>query len=159
MKNMLYKNINVMSKIEKVLEMRSLDDFYFNLSSDRKNIVTPVDNTHVYYFNEWKNEKYDSLPFRDSDQEIITNKGDRVRSKTEKILADKFFNFGIEYKYECPISIAGEVKYPNFTFFDFKTGEEIYWEHFGMMDDDDYSKNAFKKLNFYQRNNFIFVKI
>ncbi|MFM1581642.1 hypothetical protein ABGF48_05505 [Helcococcus bovis] len=53
-KNMLHKNINVMLKLDKVLEMGSVDDFYLNLSSHRKNIVTPVDNTHVNYFNQWK---------------------------------------------------------------------------------------------------------
>ena len=30
-----------------------------------------------------------------------------------------------------------------------KTGETYYWEHFGKMDDADYSKNVFSKLQHY----------
>ena len=32
------------------------------------------------------------------------------------------------------------------------TGEEIYWEHFGMMDTQEYWKNAADKINLYVRN-------
>ena len=32
------------------------------------------------------------------------------------------------------------------------TGEEIYWEHFGMMDTQEYRKNAADKINLYVRN-------
>ena len=36
-----------------------------------------------------------------------------------------------------------------------KSGELIYWEHFGMMDDPVYSKNAFSKLKLYVANDIV----
>lgn len=84
---------------------------------------------------------------------IITEKGERVRSKSEKILADYFYRNNIIYKYEKPLFLKGYgTVYPDFTFLSRKTGEEIYWEHEGMMDKSDYAKTAVKKLESYQKN-------
>ena len=70
------------------------------------------------------------------------------------IKADYFYRNGIEYKYECPIYLKGiGVVYPDFTFLSQKTGEEIYWEHHGRMDDPAYARNAVRKINAYENNN------
>ncbi|MGE9882258.1 hypothetical protein [Blautia obeum] len=73
-----------------------------------------------------------------------------MRSKSEKIMADYFFRNGIEYKYEHPLYLNGfGIVYPDFTFLSRKTGEEIYWEHDGRMDDLVYARNAVKKIEAY----------
>lgn len=47
---------------------------------------------------------------------ILTDRGERVRSKTEKIMADYFYRKGIEYKYEQPIYLKGlGTVYPDFS--------------------------------------------
>ena len=46
-------------------------------------------------------------------------------------------------------------KNPDFTIRHPKTGEFYYWEHFGLMDDPAYSKNAYSKLQFYASCNII----
>ena len=33
-----------------------------------------------------------------------------------------------------------------------KTGQEIYWEHDGRMDDPDYAQNAIRKIQLYEDN-------
>lgn len=40
--------------------------------------------------------------------------------------------------------------YPDFTFLSRKTGQEIYWEHDGRMDDPDYAQNAIRKIQLYE---------
>ena len=88
---------------------------------------------------------------------IMAEKGERVRSKSEKILADYFFRNGIEYKYECPLYLNGVgIIYPDFTFLSKKTGGEIYWEHNGMVDSPDYARKMVRKINAYEKNG-IFV--
>ena len=55
-------------------------------------------------------EKYIGLGFREDDQtEFITNRGERVMSKSEKIIADELDRWGIPYKYEkpLPLNVAG----------------------------------------------------
>ena len=84
---------------------------------------------------------------------ITTAKGERVRSKSEKILADYFYHAGITYKYECPLILKGfGTVYPDFTFLSPGTGEEIYWEHDGRMDDPEYARNAIRKIETYEKN-------
>ncbi|MFM1540497.1 hypothetical protein ABGF49_07935 [Helcococcus ovis] len=59
----------------------------------------------------------------------------------------------IPYRYECRIILKnGFTYYPDFTFLSPFTCQEIYWEHFGMMEDENYSKNALRKINRYYNN-------
>jgi len=53
----------------------------------------------------------------------------------------------IPFRYECALQLDNITIYPDFTIRHPQTGETIYWEHFGRMDKDDYSKNAFSKLH------------
>ena len=69
-------------------------------------------------------------------------------------MADYFLRNKIEYKYEHPLYLKGYgTIYPDFTFLSQKTGEEIYWEHDGKMDDPAYARNAVKKIEAYEGNN------
>lgn len=84
----------------------------------------------------------------------MTEKGERVRSKSEKILADYFYRNNIPYKYEKPLYLKGYgIVYPDFTLLSKKTYQEIYWEHEGMMDKQDYARAAVRKIELYQLNN------
>lgn len=98
-------------------------------------------------------KEYKGKGFREDTPIIVTEKGERVRSKSEKILADYFFRNGIEYKYECPLYMKdfGTI-YPDFTFFSPKTGQEIYWEHCGKVDDPAYARKMVKKIQTYENN-------
>lgn len=129
-----------------------LERVYEDLPNLRKELVVPALPSWSTIYRDWslKGYKENGLPL--SDYSFVTKKGDRVRSKSEKILADKFFDLGIPYKYECPLHISNDYWiYPDFTFLHPVTCEEIYWEHFGMMDDSQYILRAIKKLEVYQR--------
>ena len=48
---------------------------------------------------------------------FYTKKGEYVRSKSEKILADMFYDLNIPYEYECQLILRnGYEYYPDFTF-------------------------------------------
>ena len=68
-------------------------------------------------------------------------------------MANYFDSLGLQYKYECPLILKpyGTV-YPDFTFLSRRTGEKIYWEHEGMMDNPEYARNATKKIELYEKN-------
>ncbi len=74
----------------------------------------------------------------------------RVRSKSEVIIADILDETGIPFLYEKPLKIKSGVTHPDFTMLDISKRREIYWEHFGMMDDIDYRNNAFLKIKNYE---------
>ena len=75
------------------------------------------------------------------------------KDTTEKILADYFYRKNILYKYEKPLYLKGYgTVYPDFTFLSKKTEQEIYWEHEGMMDKQEYARSAVRKIESYQKN-------
>lgn len=61
-----------------------------------------------------------------------------------------------KYKYECPLHINGlGTIYPYSTILDTKKRREIYWEHFGMMDNEDYAEKAIYRINCYIKAGYI----
>ena len=55
----------------------------------------------------------------------------------------------IPFRYECALQLGKMIIYPDFTIRHPNTGEVYYWEHFGKMDDREYSHKVFAKLNSY----------
>ena len=84
---------------------------------------------------------------------FITEQGEIVRSKSEKIIADKLNLLKIPYFYEVPkfLNGIGYIK-PDFTILNPFTLKEYYWEHFGLMDNPDYEENALHKIEIFSAN-------
>ncbi len=145
-------------------EMKNAEKAYFamlkaghaQLHRGRQKLIKPVEETWEQKYESWKNLNYEGKAFEEGASLILTERGERVRSKSEKILADFFYHNGIEYKYEKPLILKGVgTVYPDFTFLSRKTGKEIYWEHDGRMDDPLYSKAAVRKINTYIKNEIL----
>lgn len=100
----------------------------------------------------WQSD-YNSVPLENWDPpDKQTLRGDFVRSKSEVFIADGLFRYGISYKHECSLILDnGITLHPDFQILHPRSHELFYWEHFGMMDDDDYRNEAMKKLNMYWR--------
>ena len=123
------------------------------LHTQRQLLVTPVEPIWEKELAKWYDSEYHGKEFYEGTAEIVTEKGERVRSKSEKILAYYFYRNNILYQYEKPLYLKGYgTIYPDFTFLSKKTRKEIYWEHEGMMDKPEYAKSAVKKIESYQRN-------
>ncbi len=143
-------------KIDKFLRQYNPDgvkDIYNTLAYERQLLTTPCILPDVQYINKWKSRVYESKEFYEGSPEIYTDNGERVRSKSEKMLADKLKAMNVPYLYECPLYLNGYgLVYPDFTLLNKRTREEIYLEHFGMMDDSAYSEKAVYKIELYQKN-------
>lgn len=134
-----------------------LEQLYLGENLERQKLIRPVEPTWEQRLEEWKKQAYEGKGFQEGTPIIMTEKGERVRSKSEKIIADYLYRHGIEYKYECPIQLKEmSVVYPDFTFLSPKTGKEIYWEHCGRVDDPKYARKMVRKINAYE-NSGIFV--
>ena len=84
-----------------------------------------------------------------------TGFGYAVRSKSELLIDYALHVNNIPFRYECPLELGNNTIYPDFTIMHQKSGELIYWEHFGMMEDPVYSNYAFSKLNLYVANDIV----
>lgn len=104
---------------------------------------------------DWLMEPYDPNPYLPESRIHISPSGTRVRSKSELLIAAALEYRGIAYKYECPLQMDGFICYPDFTIKRRSDGKMIIWEHFGMMDDDDYKEKAQFKIMNYARNDYI----
>ena len=97
--------------------------------------------------------EYEGKAIYEDMQYFITEKGEKVRSKSEKIIADKLYMMGIPYRYEYPLILNDNIMvYPDFTILKMPERKEVYLEHFGMMDDINYVDTALFKMNSYEKN-------
>lgn len=147
---------NLLGSIKEISD-KKIDDMniYNGLSVDRKRLVDSHIIDDITYKEEWIKDKYLGKGFTENDPEIITEKGERVRSKSEKLIADKLYMMDIPYRYECPITLYGIGKiYPDFTILKVESRKEVILEHFGMMDNPDYSDKAIKKINMLEKNGY-----
>lgn len=130
-----------------------IEKLYTSLHKERQKLIVPLEPTWEQMVEKWYTESYQGKEFAEGTPVILTDKGERVRSKSEKILADFFCKNNILYKYEKPLYLNGYgMVYPDFTFLSPKTGREIYWEHEGMMDKPEYARAAVQKIESYQKN-------
>ena len=87
---------------------------------------------------------------------ILTEQGEIVRSKSEKIIADKLSLTKIPYYYEVPICLNGfGFVRPDFTILNPYTLKEYYWEHLGMMSSPEYVDKALSKIELYAANGIL----
>lgn len=89
--------------------------------------------------------------FLDEKLIYLTENGDLVRSKSEWIIADKLKAAGIKYQYEQPLVLDGMERLPDFTIRDDDSGMVWYWEHNGMLSDDEYKARWKRKEAAYHR--------
>lgn len=130
-----------------------VEQIYESLHKERQKLIQPIVESKEQYIHNWENVKYKGKEFEELTPEIYTAKGGRVRSKSEVIIADLLNREGIPYRYEYPIYLKGWGKvYPDFTVLNVRKRKELYWEHFGMMDDPNYVESALEKITLYEKN-------
>ena len=98
---------------------------------------------------EWSNAPYEKNTSHPEQLQYKTSSGLTVRSKSETLIELLLRLHKIPFRYECALKLNEIVLYPDFTIRHPTTGEFFYWEHFGLMDDSSYQKNAFSKLRLY----------
>lgn len=81
----------------------------------------------------------------------LTAKGDRVRSKSEVIIANLLFQHNLHYEYEKKLYYdGGKWIEPDFTI-TLDDGRELYWEHLGMLGIESYDKRWLEKQDIYDK--------
>lgn len=150
------KEIKAVEKFLIDFQPDKLKYIYENTNKSRQQWITPWILSDEDYIRKWLEVAYEGKPFDEEHLEIYTEQGERVRSKSEKIIADKLYKMGVPYRYEAPLHLRGMgIVYPDFTCLRIRDRKEIIWEHFGMMGDPEYCKKALKKIDEYTRNGYI----
>ena len=111
-----------------------------------KKVFTSV-NTEIA---EWEKQDYERCPKYPEQLIHPIFNGQKVRSKSEAIIATMLHVNKIPFHYEEALHLGKRVIYPDFTIRHPVTGQIYYWEHFGMMDNENYAHNVYSKLQLYQ---------
>lgn len=97
----------------------------------------------------WMYASYKQNPLYPEQRNIKTLSGQKVRSKSESLIALKLTEFQIPFRYEAELYLEEQIYYPDFTLRHPDTGNFFYWEHFGLMDNPAYAEKAFDKIGTY----------
>ena len=146
-------------KLERALRAipeNELEQVYEKLADAKKKYVAPYVLSDEEYIKEWLSVEYVGKIFRDEYPKYTTEKGEKVRSKSEKIIADLLYRMEIPYRYEYPLYTSGfGTIYPDFMILVVSSRKEVYLEFFGMMDDSDYCEGALRKIQELARNGIV----
>ena len=157
------KEIEQFDKCLKILKSKTndsgndkadIDSVYGNLPEGIRQKIKPSIVTDDGFAEKWQNEKYDNRWRGNTDYTIETPRGEKVRSKSEWIIACMLADAGVPYRYEECVGLhelLGIAFYPDFTVLNKRTREVFYWEHFGKMDDPKYINESYmpKMLEYY----------
>ncbi len=141
---------NEIKAIEKLIKARKkykLEELYEQTKKPRRALITPLTLSDEEYARRWQETDYYHKPNTPSDT-YISMKGERVRSKSELIIANILYLLGIPYHYEYPLElINGRIIYVDFLILDVRNRKEIWYEHFGMMGDMAYADPNTDRFN------------
>ena len=134
----------------------ALSSMYDSLHPVRRSLITPVYLPDEEFIRRWSAESAGSKDFDAGDTSChYTDKRERVRSKSEVMIANRFLMRGIIYQYESALQFKDRVIYPDFRVLNLRTRHTYYFENFGMMDDPDYSAKTVMKINSYILNGYL----
>lgn len=104
----------------------------------------------------WMEEKYEGGAGYPEHLVYKGSRGKYLRSKSEVIIDMMLYKYGIPFRYEDKLILDNGIYiYPDFTVRHPISGKRMYWEHFGLMDKQDYRNSACKKIRLYCDNGII----
>ncbi len=159
-KKVLKKAKEELYYIEKLLlhsDQNNLGDIYANMLPERQQWIKPVFVSDQEYVDAWSSRQYEHMGFTDDSAVFVTRRGERVRSKSEMLIANLLHEYQIPYLYEFPLRDEYEMIWacPDFTVLNVRERREYYWEHLGMLDNSDYLRKNLKKIGLYESHGMV----
>lgn len=149
---------NEMVKLKKMISTNSEDSIistFKKLNPGITKLIAPINIDNETFIKMWLAEEYEGLGFDINDKtSLYSDRNERMRSKSEVLIANALNRRNIPYKYECPLELSnGQKLYPDFTILDVKNRKVKYWEHLGKMGDMAYVARNIWKLDEYKKQN------
>ena len=154
---------NAITQLQKILQGRQVSLRVLEcINPDCRALVVPATLSDAQYAAAWLETKYKGKPFQPDAKPLYTSGGQRVRSKSEVIIAEALARLDIPFRYEFPLKLqkgGGRhgtfTVYPDFLCLNLRTRQEFIWEHFGLMDDPEYSEKFVQKIHTYGENGIL----
>lgn len=127
-----------------------VNNIYEKMTEHRKQLINPYIWENLDYAKKWEEENYVGNALYEEEKIYETKNGEMVRTKSEAMIADMYYEMGIIYKYEYPLKLKdGKIRYPDFTLIRLSDGKRIYHEHMGLLENEDYRRKNLLKISEY----------
>lgn len=148
--NELKAEIKALDRLLDEYRPDKIDSIYSSLHEYRKPLIRPARLPDDDYVRRWISVEYEKKEFEENAPDYYTAKSERVRSKSEILIADALGRHNIPYHYEYPIQIPGiGTIHPDFFCLNVRKRQVYIWEHNGMMSDPEYAENAINRIEKY----------
>ena len=95
-------------------DWRSPEDIFDNTGLARRTLIKPIVEDSNKIIEEWQSQLYTGKDFEVNDKtEFYTRRGERVRSKSEVLIADMLYEAEVPYLYEFPVKLGRYTAYPD----------------------------------------------
>ena len=150
------RELKLINKLLKSCEPNEIDTAYVNSPEGRRALIEPVRPSDEEFRAKWNEQESCCGNFGENDPEFYTLRGERVRSKSEVLIANILFKHGVDYLFECQMYLPGYGNaLPDFFVLDLKNRRTIIWEHFGKMDEPSYVERNLRKLSGYLKVGYV----
>ena len=136
----------------KVFDPNALEKVFEKEGPLRRQFLIPAELPDAEYIAAWESYEYEPKAFREDGPVHYTQKHERVRSKSEVLIANALYQAKIPYRYECPLRLGDHVIHPDFTILRMRDRKEVYWEHLGLIDDAEYRNHVLRRIREYEKN-------
>lgn len=152
----IQKKLMRIEKDIQYIDLALVKEIYETQTPSKKPYITPIIESDEAFISRWYEENKGAQNSFPIEGNIYTERGEHVRSKSEKILADLFQKYDIPYVYEPKIKLSnGHMACPDFALLNIKTRQTIYWEHLGLINQEEYALRNMEKLHEYEESNLI----
>ena len=146
------RRLTIVNRMIRIYTENQVMRIYTSMHPGRQALISPIIPTDEEYLLSWISEEYPRKSFPEGFPDYRSERGERVRSKSEIMIADKYYYEGVPYKYERPLHLLnGFTIHPDFTLLNKRLRKEYYHEHFGMVDDPKYAASMVSRISQYQK--------
>lgn len=138
-------------RIENLMNLKAcLDNISSVKHTSQDNSIPPIMTTASYSYGELllMNNSASCNTFAPEHLIYTTASGIKVRSKSERLIADRLYHNNVAFQYESQLLIGHREIYPDFKIIR-KDKKIVFWEHNGLMDNEEYAERAHEKIELY----------
>lgn len=150
------KRISLIDSFLTQYDINSFSNLLHQFTLQQQNLIKSFEIDNSTYLSQWIAQQYPQKPIQDNLAFHYSEKGERMRSKSEVIIADTLLFLNIPYHYEKPVKLKnGQIFHPDFTLPNVNLRRDVYYEHLGLIDTHDYFINSLKRLDLFADNNIL----
>lgn len=144
MLKILEVNISALERLQKTYLAMDFMEVIRSLPKTYQDL--PVE---AFFSSKWGKEKYTINASYPEHLRHSTLGGFKVRSKSELYIVDRLDRYQIPFRYEMELQLGSKCYYPDFTICNLEKEELVYWEHCGMVGDEEYMSSHYDKMRAY----------